>query len=153
MSFNRFRLSFYSYLFSTDWTYIFLKCISQILSIASEYYAVIVLYFSINDLSSNSSNASLLTKKLVILTLLFFLIRIVLHVINASLSVKKIRILEYDRNRKNSLFSKMPLYLYEEKEVQKLLTNLKYLEMNGSTSIGKLMDAPLLFFLYLHLHS
>lgn len=146
MKFNRFRLSFYSYLFSIDWTYIFLKCISQILSIASEYYAVIVLYFSINDLSSNSSNASLLTKKLVILTLLFFLIRIVLHVINASISVKKIRILEYDRNRKNSLFSKMPLYLYEEKEVQKLLTNLKYLEMNGSTAIGKLMDAPLLFF-------
>ena len=27
-----------------------------------------------------------------------------------------------------------------------ILSKLKYLEMNGSTSIGKLMDAPLLFF-------
>lgn len=142
MKTNQTRLHFFSSLFSIDMFYPFIKIIYDLLTVLSEYYIVLTLCFLLNDIIY-SSGIKIIIRDVAIISLLHFIIIIILSALNTSIVNRKTKLLEYDRNRKNSLFSKMPLYKYEGEEVQKLISNLKYLEMNGSTAISKLVDSPL----------
>lgn len=142
MKTNQTRLHFFSALFSIDTFYPFIKIIFDLLTVLSDYYIVLTLCFLLNDIIY-SFGIKIIIRDVAIISLLYFIIKIILSALNTSIVNRKTKLLEYDRNRKNSLFSKMPLYEYEGEEVQKLISNLKYLEMNGSTALTKLMDSPL----------
>ncbi len=139
---KQYRRDFFSSLFSSDRLYPSFKILSSFFSILSGYFVVVTLAILLNDIIYEKGR-DIFLRDLATVLLVFLLLKVVLFILDTTLSARKTKIIEYDRNRKNSLFSKMPLFLYEGEEVQRLMTNLNYLEKNGSTSISKLMDSPL----------
>ena len=133
---------FYKTLFSCDKIYSIIKICAEMLNVFASYYVVIALSYIINSVICSVQINSLIIG-LVTISLIYLAIRIILSILNATLSSRKTRILENDRYRKNTLFSKITLSQYEGDEVQKLISSLKYSEMNGSTALSRLLDAPM----------
>ena len=102
---------FYKTLFSCDKIYPIIKICAEMLNVFASYYVVIALSYIINSVICSVQINSLIIG-LVTISLIYLAIRIILSILNATLSSRKTRILENDRYRKNTLFSKITLSQY-----------------------------------------
>lgn len=134
---------FYNSLYSFSKTYPLLKTISEIIKAFNLCYIALAVQLVSSQLSGGLSEKRI-GLSILVFTIVFFISKFILVFINSSLETKKMIMLQKDKENKNSIFAKMPLFSFESAETQNLLNTIHYSEINGVTALNKLIDAPIL---------